>query len=301
MKKKLKVTLAFIILAVTIVLFIRYARAHPAVIHEVKAMSLPLLLVLTGCYMLFFLALVWILRISMQMYGKTISRQENILLNAYSSLVNFFGPGQSGPAFRGLYLKKRHGLPIKNYLFASLLYYCFYAILSALLLFVGSRPWWQTTLLVLGVTLLSAGGLRWYTLRSKFNHSQGLQTATIGWLFAATALQVLMQTVIFYLELKEVHTAVSLSQAVTYTGAANFALFAALTPGAIGIREAFLVFTQELHHLNSTVIVAANVIDRAVYLVLLGLLAILALVLHAKDKLRIKQLTASDENSNPEK
>jgi len=91
------------------------------------------------------------------------------------------------------------------------------------------------------------------------------------------------------LELHSIHPETSVAQALTYTGVANFALFVSLTPGAIGIREAFLVFSQNLHHLGNTIIVGANLIDRAVYLLFLGLLFVMTLALHAKDKLHIKQ------------
>ena len=78
-------------------------------------------------------------RVSLRLYGKTMSRQENLLLNAYSTLINFFGPGQSGPVFRGIYLKKRLNLGVKKYVFATLIYYGFYAVISAFFLFVGSH------------------------------------------------------------------------------------------------------------------------------------------------------------------
>jgi uncharacterized membrane protein YbhN (UPF0104 family) len=75
-------------------------------------------------------------------------------------------------------------------------------------------------------------------------------------------------------------------------------MFAALTPGAIGIREAFLVFTQNLHHISSSTIVAANILDRAIYLVFLGLLFLLVVSTHAKDKLRVTQLHARQKEGD---
>lgn len=291
MKKHVKVALALLILAITIVAFIRYAAANPSLLATLKDTSPVLVVALILCYIVWFLALVWCLRISLRLYGKTISKQENILLNAYSSLVNFFGPGQSGPAFRGLYLKKRHGLPIKNYIFATLIYYGFYALISAFLLCVGSRPWWQTALLTAGVGAISFIVIRRYARRTPKEQKAGLSVTNLALLFAATALQLAVQTAIYYLELREAQGTISFSQALTYTGLANFALFVSVTPGAIGIREALLVLGQQLHGLSNGVVVAANVIDRAVYLFFLGLLFVMVLALHAKDKLHIKQVT----------
>ena len=295
MKKKVKLAIAVLILLGTLVAFARYAGSHPALLRQLKTTSPLIMIVVIGSYFIGFLALVVILRVSMRMYDKPISRQENFLLNAYSSLINFFGPGQSGPALRGLYLKKRHGLGIKKYIFTSLLYYGFYAIISAFLLLVGSRPWWQTLLLVVAAGAGSLVIIRWYAKRSKIKDEPGINLTNLGWLFAATALQVAMQTLAFAVELRSVQPGISMSQILTYTGAANFSLFVALTPGAIGIREAFLVFSSNLHHISNAVIITANVIDRAMYLVFMGILFVTVLSLHAKDKLRFKYFT-SDAN-----
>ncbi len=292
--KRLKFVLALVLLVVTVLVFVRYAATHPAVLEKLKDINPVLMVLLVICYAVWFLALVLYLGVSMRMYGKSISNQENVLLSAYSSLLNFFGPGQSGPAFRGLYLKKRHGLPLKKYIFTTLLYYGFYAMLSALLLCAGSRPWWQTILAVIAAASVSYVIIKRYARRAKVQEEPGVNFKNLAFLFAATALQVGVQAVIFYIELRDVSANVSIAQALTYTGAANFALFVSITPAAIGIREAFLVFSQNLHHIGNTVIIAANVIDRAVYLLLLGLLFVLVVAMHAKKTLRLRQVMRGD-------
>ncbi len=203
-------------------------------------------------------------------------------------------PGQGGPAIRGLYLKKRHGLKIRSYVLVSLLYYAMYAVVSAFLLLAGSRPWWWT---VLGV--LAAGGGSWlvihiYMRRSKLHEDAlDLRPRLLLALLGVTALQTVLQIALYGVELQAVNPHIGFVQIMTYTGAANFSLFVALTPGAIGIRESFLLFSERLHHIGSTTIVAANVIDRGVYLIFLGALFVLTLVLHAKKSLQLKRLQAS--------
>lgn len=290
LKKRIKVALAFLILAVTIGLFIRYAGTHPEILRKLGDTNPLLLAVLVVLYCVWFLTLVVMMRISLRMFNKNMGRQENLLLNAYSSLLNFFGPGQSGPAMRGLYLYKRHKVRIKDYMFTTLVYYGFYAMISASFLFVGSRPWWQTAGLVTAAGAGSFVFIKWYAKRSKIQSGSGFNLVNFGLMFAATALQLVVQFFIYFIELSSVNDGVGVGQALAYTGAANFALFVALTPGAIGIREGFLIFSQNLHHLSNAVIVAANVIDRAVYLLFLGLLFVLVLSLHAKDKLKWRQI-----------
>jgi uncharacterized membrane protein YbhN (UPF0104 family) len=293
MKKHIKTALAMLILAGTVCSFAYYAHKHAEVMHKLKHMPPLTLAAILGLYAVWFLALVLITRSSLYLYNKHMGKQENLLFNAYSTLINFFGPGQSGPIFRGAYLKKRHNLGVKPYLFTLLIYYAFYGVISVLLMVVGTRPLWQTVILLVGAAGGSFVVIRWWQRKNKAKlgaEQPLLNLRTLGLLFAATVLQMVVQTIIFGIELHNVGAAPSFGQVLSYTGVANLALFVAITPGAIGIREAFLAFSQNLHHIHSSTIVAANIVDRASYLVFLGFLFVLVLTLHAKDKLRVSQL-----------
>lgn len=295
MKKHLRTALAIAILAATVTAFTYYIKGHPETLDQLKNLPPVTILVLLLLNVATFLAYVLVTRGSLHVYGKTMSVQENILFNAYSSLINFFGPGQSGPIFRAAYLKKRHDLHVKKFMFMMLVYLAFYAILSAMLMIVGSRPWWQTLIFMSLVASASFVVVKRYKQRSKIDTGRGLTLVNIGWVFGATVLQVVCLAVIYGVELHQIGADPSISQVLSYTGVSNFSLFVAITPGAIGIREAFLVFSQNLHNIDSTSIVAANLLDRAIYLLFLGLLFILVIGLHAKDKLNIKQLRTREE------
>lgn len=288
LKKNLKPALALLIIAATIGAFVYYIKNHPETLVQIKQLPPALIIVLLLLYGGFLLSLLILTIGSLKVYGKRMSRQENVLFNAYSLLINFFGPGQSGPAFRGVYLKKKHDLGYKKYLFVTLIFYAFYAVLSALMAFVGTRPWWQTALLMIGVGAASGLVLRLYKKRSRQAAGGGMFTpANLGIILGATVLQLAALTTIYFVELNNVGANVSFGQVLAYTGVSNFALFVALTPGAIGIREAFLVFSQNLHGIDSSTIVAANVIDRSVYLVFLGIIFLIVLATHTKQKLKI--------------
>jgi hypothetical protein len=45
------------------------------------------------------------------------------------------------------------------------------------------------------------------------------------------------------------------------------------------------VFSERLHHISGSLIVAANIIDRAMYLVLLLILALFLVITHARSRL----------------
>ncbi|HEV7454405.1 MAG TPA: lysylphosphatidylglycerol synthase transmembrane domain-containing protein [Candidatus Saccharimonadales bacterium] len=293
MRKQVKAALAVIVLALTIASFGYYLHKHPEVIEQLRHLPILTLVSVLALYCAGFVALVLITRSSLHLYNKRLGVQENFLFNAYSSLINFFGPGQSGPLFRGAYLKKRHGLNVKPYIFTLLVYYAFFGVLSVLLVFIGTRPWWQTAILITS----AAGGsliiVRWWknkNKRSMGGNQLSLSPRILGLLFAATVLQLAVQTAIFGVELHNVGAHASFGQVLSYTGVASLSLFVAITPGAIGIREAFLAFSQNLHHIGGNAIVAANIVDRASYIVFLGILFVVVVTLHAKDKLNVKQL-----------
>lgn len=160
------------------------------------------------------------------------------------------------------------------------------------MLLAPSRPWWQTVVGLVAMGFAVVTGTRWYMSRTNAGKDKlGVHLKSVIYLLAATVAQAIIQIAIFAVELHSVNHNISLSQAITYTGAANFALFVALTPGAIGIRETFLVFSQSLHHISTANIVTASIIDRGIFLVFLGFLFALTLSMHAKNRLHMSAAT----------
>lgn len=102
--------------------------------------------------------------------------------------------------------------------------------------------------------------------------------------------QCIITTVIYTLEIWSFNSNVSLLQTLGYTAIANLALFVALTPGAIGIRESFLFFSQTLHGIDAQTIITASIIDRSVYFLFLAFIFVLCIALNAKQKLGVKKL-----------
>jgi uncharacterized membrane protein YbhN (UPF0104 family) len=134
-------------------------------------------------------------------------------------------------------------------------------------------------------------GIVWFVKRKmtrKYTSSLTFKPRLVAELFVATIVQLGVWALIFYIELSAIHTGAKPTQALAYGGTANLAVFVAMTPGAIGFREAFLAFTQKLHGIDTTNILAASIIDRAVYVVFLGALFLFILALHADRRFRVK-------------
>ncbi len=281
MFKKLRPLLSISLLLIAVALAAVYISKHHYLLNKLSQIPLTTGLLVLGLYAVLFLALMLKFSATIKLGHVKLDQSENAKLNAHTLLINFFLPGQGGPVYTGLYLYKRKKLRVKNFVLATVLYYLVYAVISVSFLFLASRPWWQTVLAVVIVAAIGLTAARRYMSKAHISkRALNLHPPAIIGLLFATLFQIIIQAIIYGVELKSVNHGISTSQIITYTGAANLALFASLTPGAIGIRESFLIFTEKLNHLSSGTIVLASLIDRSVYLVFLGLIVLGTLAFH---------------------
>lgn len=272
------------IVLLTILLFINYGRTHPGTFSQIGQIGLPALALILFLYVLFVGTNAAILFVNIRMCSKRIPAGEGFLLTAYSTLVNFFGPLQSGPGFRAVYVKKKFGIGLKIFGIASLFYYGFYAIFSLSFLLIGFSQLWVALMVLLGV---GSATLIFIRKRLKSPEARSLiHPKLIAAVAGITLVQVFLISFIYFTELRSIDSAVSFKQAIIYTGAANFGMFVSLTPGAIGIRESFLLFAERLHHIPESTVLAASLLDRAIYFVfLIGIFALVS-IFHVQKRLR---------------
>jgi len=291
MKKRLKPILSIAILVLTTVLFVLFFAHNPQYWTSLKETSPWTIIIVILLNVVMLAVLTGISAAILALCGKRIPPRENFLLTAYSSLVNFFGPFQSGPGVRAVYLKAKHKVRIRDYTLATLVAVGLFAGFSALFLVVGTLQWWLTVLVLLGVALVCWQVIRLFLKRDKNpgESTFALRGNVLAFMIALVFLQVCITVAWYYVELHAVNKTISFKQAISYAGAANFALFVSITPDAVGIREAFLVFSQRIHHVSTPTIISANVIDRVAYVLFLGLLFLVIVTLHAQDKFQIKK------------
>lgn len=281
-----------LVLAITLFLFVRFFVLHPAYLQALIHIRFSTILWVFGLNAVLLLVLVVVQDLTLRLCGTRLAWKEQALLTSYSSIANFFGPLQSGPGVRALYLKAKHNVRLRDYTLASLVYYTFYAFINAIFLFGFSRPWYQT----LGA-LIVIGFVSWLVIRRFANRptTDGmpsgfrLEPKLLVSLLVATFVQVSLLALCYFIEVRSIDSVITLRQALIYSGAANFALFVSLTPDAIGFRESFLVLSQRLHHIGTAVIISANVIDRAVYVVFLAALFAVILATHAHDRFTLSE------------
>lgn len=279
--RKTRAIIAVLVLAATAVAFVIYFSKNPDVLTRLQGIPFGILALLLALYAVFMASLIWIQRATLELCNLELKQKESTLLVMYSSVINFFGPLQSGPGFRAAYLKKRHNVNLKKYTLATFLYYGLYALFSGVLLLSFVIGIWS---LVVCLVLAIASPLLLRTLRFRVMPIRHLTSLAL-----ASLAQVIIISIIYYVELQSLAQGISYAQALTYSGAANFALFVSLTPGAIGFRESFLLFSQQIHGISSEVIVAASLLDRSIYVLLLLIMATVIFGMHAGDYLKINK------------
>jgi uncharacterized membrane protein YbhN (UPF0104 family) len=266
----------YVLIVLVFGVFWLYMRQNPSALEPLKAIPLIIIPLLLLLYSSFLSASVAVTALTIRFCDKNYPLSSSFLLTIYSTLVNFFGPLQSGPGFRAIYLKKRISISIKDYSIATSLYYVSFALVSLIMLFGIIYPW----VLLLAVLVL--------VLFSVYDKRRKGDLRILGGfliIFIVTLLQLSILALIYFIELRATGFNPSLGSTLAYTGSANFALFVAFTPGAIGIRESFIYFAQSIHDIPTEHVLSASLLDRSIYILFLLILLALSSALHIKAKL----------------
>lgn len=287
----LKGILSIVIIATTVILFVKYSTEHPNVLNNIMSLNGYLIIFLLIGYILVLAINAFVLHQSLLFLKVKSLTNENYSLTAYSSIVNFFGPLQSGPGFRAIYLKKKYGIKIKDFLITTLIFYFFFGISNTLIIIYSiSINSTNTMLLCIAIIIITISLLSYYMHKRRSRMKQILDRVRLNdksfWLIGLGSIGISLSSMLIYLvELLHVNPGVSIYQVLVYTASANMSIFVSLTPGAIGIREAFLTITQQLHQIDTASIIGANIIDRSFYILFLASLSIILLVINGLKKI----------------
>lgn len=276
-------------LAIVLAFAIFYFIKHPHIFSELYNLPIYLFIFVLILNFLSLLAITRIFITSLKLNKINLSSKISLMLNSNSLFLNFFIPGQAGPIYRGYYLKEKHNLKVMDYTLSTLVYYAVFAVISVDLLVVGFFK------LKLGIPLSIVIALIFYILTIRYLNIFTKDRLFISHqilinLILMTTLQLVLNGLIYFFELHYISHGVSVYQILSYTGIASLALFVSLTPAGIGIREAFLIFSQQITGINTNQVVLASVVDRSVYIVFLGFigLALLYQKYKGSEKILIK-------------
>jgi len=273
-----KLILSLVIIIITLVLFVNYAFSHPEIFEPLLQINPIVILVLLFGFLVIVCINAFVLHHSIKLINKSIPIKDNLLITAYSSIVNFFGPLQSGPGFRAIYLKSKYGIKLKDFLIGTIIFYVFFGLFNAGVIFLAFSLHYQqsvaffATFIFLVVTFII---LKIINKNRRFLYVNNMSF----WMITLSSVLIsLLTSLLYYIELLQTGASISLDQAIVYGSTANMSLFVAVTPGAIGIREGFLILSQQLHGIESSSIIAANVIDRSLYVIFLMIVFVIIIV-----------------------
>lgn len=239
---------------------------------------------------LIFLSNILILTIFVSYVKNKVAFIDAARVTAYSSIINFFGFLQGGLGFRGLYLKKYFDISYKRYFALTFMQYVMIFGISGLFIAVGLAIVNNNVNLaffvlafagtsvcgMLLIKLVKPGIVSNLFIKLR-NASMVFQIKPAISLFLVALLQLSGSMLAYGAELSAVGASVSVSGLLIFTGISQFSVLIALTPGAIGIREAMLLIAQNQMGLSAQDIILASTIDRLAYFVVLALLAPLAI------------------------
>jgi len=295
MKKKIRVGLAIIIILATIYGFADYILEHHQIIVRFLKINPAEIILIIFLYVLIFGVLCLLLKYLVKFFNINIPTKDNLLLNSYSLLANFSFFGQAGPGLRALYFKKKYQLAIKKFIFITLVYYAFYALIATGLILFGSQlKIIDSFLILIFIILIGFFILRWFLDRQNLTPERKLLSIShLFYIFLITLAQLMIHTIIYGVELESIGH-YSWHQIIAYSGFADLSLFANITPGGIGIREALLIFSEKIHHIPIPSIVLASLIDRCSYFIYLLILLLIVLSFHGFKK--IKDINLKNKN-----
>lgn len=275
--------LAITIMVAFFAFLIAYVALNPSIIDDVLSVGWGTLGILLGLYALILLTHFGVLESTIRLSGHRLPLGEGLLLTVYSTVSNFFGPLQSGPGIRAVYLKSRLGMRLRDYTYATLFYFFAFGVLNGALLFSTTLPWLTVLAVVAGIAIVFV-----VAIRARFAHRWPMLVA----IAVITAVQVLIMATVYFVEINAVGTgSYTFAQALVFSASASLSLFVSITPGAIGIREGFLIFAERLHGVPVDTIVAAGIVDRAFYALFLGLLFVVSSIFHIGKLVRAKSAT----------
>ncbi|AQX80794.1 hypothetical protein BWO91_13220 [Plantibacter flavus] len=255
------------------VFLIVYVWLNPDVLADALSIGWGNLAVLFGLYVVVLLTHFLILITTVRLCGKRIAVGPGASLTVYSTVANFFGPLQTGPGVRAVYLKTTVGVRLRDYTSATLFYLFVFGAVNASLLFLTTFPWLSALGIAIGAAIV---------VLATWKLGLADQAGTVAAIAGITVVQALVMSVIYFVEVNAVAGPYDFMHSLVYAASANLSLFVSLTPGAIGIREGFLYFAQHLHGIPSDTIVAAGIADRAIYAVFLGVLFLISGALHLR-------------------
>ncbi len=294
-KRHILPALRWIALAVLVAAGIWYVTKHPDLLHALKGVSAPHLVIILVLAFATLLTQGLQLKLISSVFGLNLSFREWFGLTVCKSMYSSLMPGRPGVGAQAVYLKKRHGFALTDYgtLFAasSLVDAVSAATLGLAACLAGGllggtvpSSLVPVLLVLLGISLAGClvavafgGAVRFIPFavlrRPAARVSEGFRLLAkrpgmLLWILLTGALRLAAACLVFYVAGLALDMSMSLPQAATIGSLSSFGVFLPLTPGSIGICEGIIAASGRVFGLSPESAMLAALILRAAFAVL---------------------------------
>ncbi|MBT6832269.1 flippase-like domain-containing protein [bacterium] len=243
------------------------------------------------------IGVLWVNGLTLRIFAKPfgVKIEQYFWLSAATSFINMITPFRGGAGFRAWWMKKKYKLPYADFVASLMGNYVIVFFVSAL---VGCAMciwlWTQYGIFSIPVVLLFTGFLLgaiflWF-FRYQF-HVQNFFTrywnrVVLGWIcvlkhprivFQSSFLvlvNLLLEAIILFVILDAMGVEIALWHTLFIGIFLVFSTFLNITPGALGISEAFLVFAGTIVHISPEIMLLAALVRRTVSMIVLTVVGI---------------------------
>jgi uncharacterized protein (TIRG00374 family) len=237
-----------------------------------------------------------VLQIIISSFNINLNFKEWLGLSVITTVGNLLTPFQGGMIARALYLKSKHNFSYTNFLSALSGIYIivfwvnsFVALLSMLLIkqFYSTFSWLIFITFLIIFSALSfiivfspkiKRAFKWEILNKVVRVINGWlviknNKRTVLFVALISSLNVLLMSASSFLEFKTLGVEISFLKALFVSIVSTLSLFISITPGSLGIKEAFMAFTSNVVGISPANAIIVSALDRLISLLPLVVLA----------------------------
>lgn len=321
--KNFKKYISPLITIFVLMLFGFYLYQNPEIIELVLSTNWIYIVLIMVVYLLVFLFEGLFIKISLDIFQKSIKVGESFFLATVSRIGNYLLPMRAGAVFRATYLKKKHDFPYSNFLSTFYGYYVIFFLTNSvisvgilLIKYFNNNEFYLTlliffSLILVGMLILifirlpidrfikKTDGIigKMLTYLNKFIKGWDLivkDSKDFLMLLLISFGNIFLNVIIVYIEFIAIDKVPKILDVIFYTAISGVSLLVSITPGSLGIREGIFLLTSESLGLTEQEIMRLAFLDRGVMFILL-LICLLVIMLFYK-KLTLKQIFFGKDN-----
>lgn len=266
-------------------------------INEFRQLKIVNVIYVAPLFFLFMLFLInngLILKYLLEPFGIKLKFKEWFGLSVVTSLGNYLTPFRGGAVARAVYLKKIHQFSYSHFLstltgiyVVIFLVYSFVGLLAMAFLYYSLGIFNILIFIIFLSLFLFLSGIVIFSpeiKETKYSFINKFINVINGWHLIKSNKKTLMVTVLIsagnvlimvltmFLEFKVFGVEMSLLSALFLSIVSTLGLFISITPGALGIKEAIVVFTAAVVNVPAPQMLAVSILDRIIGLAIIFIL-----------------------------